>query len=86
MLTLQVNTRSQPEKKGVSIPTRQTPTTPTSVPKSSPMQQHGTKAKVALLGPSSNSLDNLIFHLMWPGCKLSFSQLIVLHKPSHILL
>lgn len=94
-LTLQVNTRSQPEKKGVSAPSRQTPTTPTSAPKSSPMQQHGTKAKVALPGPS---LYNLQLKLSWiyyqlltilttysiilSGCVvvLSFSQLIVLRN------
>lgn len=83
-LTLQVNTRSQPEKKGVSAPTRQTPTTPTSAPKSSPMQQHGPKAKVALPGPSllpsikpelnllltSNNLDHLLYHLIWVCCHI----------------
>lgn len=52
LLTLQVNTHSQPEKKGLSTPTRQTTTTPASVHKSISMQPHGTKAKVALLGPS----------------------------------
>lgn len=52
LLTLQVNTHSQPEKKEVSTPTRQTATTPTSVQKSITMQPHGAKAKVALLGPS----------------------------------
>ncbi|KAM8761139.1 ATPase MORC2 isoform 1-T2 [Acanthopagrus schlegelii] len=41
----EVKTNSQPEKKGVSAPTRQAPTTPASVPKSTPMQPHGAKAK-----------------------------------------
>lgn len=85
LLTLQVNAHSQPEKKGVSTPTRQTPTTPTSVPKSISMQQHGAKAKVALLAPSlyypqinlqpvsalttSDNHDNLIVQLIRVYCQ-----------------
>lgn len=52
MLTLQVYKRSLPEKKGVSTPTRQITATPAPVAKSSPMQQHGAKLKVALPGRS----------------------------------
>lgn len=52
MLTLQVYKRSQPEKKGVSTPTWQITATATPVAKSSPMQQHGAKLKVALPGRS----------------------------------
>lgn len=48
MLTLQVYKRSLPEKKGVSSPTRQITATPAPVAKTSPMQQHGAKLKVAL--------------------------------------
>lgn len=52
MLTLQVYKCSQPEKKGVSAPTRQTAAAPTSVAKSSPMPKHGARSKVALPGRS----------------------------------
>ncbi|XP_054467430.1 ATPase MORC2 isoform X1 [Anoplopoma fimbria] len=39
------------QKKGVSTPTRQTPTTPTSIHKPIPMQQHGDKAKASEKSP-----------------------------------
>eukprot|EP00064_Thunnus_orientalis_P016666 superscaffoldBa00003355_g16735 len=44
----EVNTHSQPEKKGVTTPTRQTPT---SLPKSISTQQHGAKAKTPEKAP-----------------------------------
>ncbi|XP_029999821.1 ATPase MORC2 isoform X1 [Sphaeramia orbicularis] len=43
----EVKTHSQHEKKGITTPTRQTPSTPTSVPKTISTQQHGAKAKTS---------------------------------------
>ncbi|XP_029296414.1 LOW QUALITY PROTEIN: ATPase MORC2 [Cottoperca gobio] len=43
----EVITHSQPEKKGVSSPIQQNPTTPSSIPKSISMHQHGAKAKAS---------------------------------------
>ncbi|KAK1892754.1 ATPase MORC2 [Dissostichus eleginoides] len=43
----EVKTLSEPEKKGLSSPLQQKPTTSTSIPKSISMQQHGAKAKAS---------------------------------------
>ncbi|XP_056141543.1 ATPase MORC2 isoform X2 [Lampris incognitus] len=51
----EVSTPPQPEKKSVTTPTaRQPPTTPSSAPKASPMQQHGAKAKAADKAPEQD--------------------------------
>lgn len=48
LLALQVKTQTQPEKKTISTPLRQPPTTPASVAKSISTLQQDAKAKVAL--------------------------------------
>lgn len=64
LLTLQVKTQTQPEKKTISTPLRQPPTTPASVAKSISTPQQDAKAKVALWSLSLLLLNKPGLHLL----------------------